>query len=127
MSPREWIAAYGRAWEEREPEAAAQLFSENAVYRSHRFSEPHVGRAGVAEYWRNATETQEHVRVRFGEPVVEGNRAAVEWWTTLGGDGLWTIAGCLFLRFDTAGLCQELRECWHDVEGHLEPPEGWGR
>jgi SnoaL-like domain len=128
MTLADWLDSYARAWEERDPEAAARLFSEDAVYRSHRFGGPSLGQAGVEAYWRTATEPQENVQVRFGKPLAEGERAAVEWWTTLGtGDEERTVAGCLFLRFDPAGLCEELRECWHTADGLVEPPPGWGR
>lgn len=123
-----WLDSYARAWEECDPNAVVPLFSEHSVYRSHRFGEPHAGRVGIGEYWRAATDPQQDVRVRFGEPVVDGPRVAVEWWTTATRDGKpWTAAGCLFLRFDSAGLCEELRECWHTAEGTLAPPDSWGR
>jgi len=74
--------------------------------------------------------------VRIGDPVVEGRRAAVEWWTTAEEPG-WgpprpdpavTIVGCLLLRFSAAGLCEELREAWNVEFGRrLEPHPGWGR
>jgi hypothetical protein len=128
MTLADWLDSYARAWEERDPEAVVPLFSEHALYHSHRFGDPHVGRQGIAEYWRTATDPQENVRVRFGEPVVDGPRVAVEWWTTATSDGEpRTVAGCLFLRFDSGGLCEELRECWHTADGLVEPPAGWGR
>ncbi len=127
MTLEDWLRAYAQAWEERDPEAAAALFAEDAVYRSHRFRDPHVGRDGVRAYWRQATESQADVHVRLGQPVSQGRRTAVEWWTTLRGDeGNTTIAGCLFLRFDADGRCEELRECWHVQPGRHEPPDGWG-
>jgi hypothetical protein len=129
MSVQDWIAGYGRAWEERDPDAAAALFSENAIYRDHPLGEPHAGREGVHAYWTGVTATQEDVRVRFGTPVVsaDASRAAVEFWVTmLGGGTEVTLAGILFLRFGADGLCEELREAWHFAEGRSEPPAGWG-
>ena len=79
MTREEWIEAYGRAWEEREPDAAAALFTEDAVYRAHPFREPHLGTEGIRAYWAQATATQADVRVRFGVPIVSGERVAVEW------------------------------------------------
>jgi hypothetical protein len=128
MTLAEWLDAYRLAWENRDADAVVPLFSHGALYRSHRFSEPNVGREGIAGYWRRATDPQENVRVRFGEPIVQGERAAVEWRTTAATEGKpRTIAGCLFLRFNADGLCEELRECWHTTDGAFEPPDGWGR
>jgi uncharacterized protein (TIGR02246 family) len=127
VTREEWIEAYGRAWEEREPDAAAALFTEDAVYRAHPFREPHLGREGIRAYWAQATATQAGVRVRFGEPIVSGERVAVEWWTTMRAEGEEvTIPGCLLLRFALDGRCEELREYWHLEPSRHEPPAGWG-
>ena len=127
MTREEWIEAYGRAWEEREPDAAAALFTKDAVYRAHPFREPHLGTDGIRAYWAQATATQADVRVRFGEPIVSGERTAVEWWTTMRAEGEEvTIPGCLLLRFARDGRCEELREYWHVEPARHEPPAGWG-
>lgn len=122
-----WVESYRVAWERRDPEAASALFSSQSSYRSYILGEPHLGRDGVAEYWRSVTESQSEVRVRMGRPFIEGSRVAVEFWTTMLSEGSpVTLPGCLLLDFDEDGLCHRLREYWHFVEGHHEPPAGWG-
>jgi hypothetical protein len=128
MNAAEWIAAYGRAWVERDPEAAVALFTEDAVYRSSPFREPHTGSDGIREYWTRATSTQEDLDLRFGAPVVEGRKAVVEWWAIMRDEGAWiTLPGSLLLRFAPDGRCEELCEYWHLEDGRREPPPGWGR
>jgi ketosteroid isomerase-like protein len=128
VHPAEWIEAYGRAWEARDAEAAGELFTEDAIYRVHALQPPLVGRARVIDYWSSVTATQSGVRVRFGEPIVSGSRATVEWWTNLAADGAQvTLFGSLLLRFAPDGRCEELREYWNLEEGDHEPPDGWGR
>lgn len=127
MTVSDWLAEYRRAWIERDPDAAAALFSEGAPYREQPYQEPFLGPSGVREYWARVTATQEDVELQYGTPVVEGNRAAVEWWVTMRNGGAEvTLAGEFMLRFDENGLCQELREYWHFAEGKLQPPPGWG-
>jgi hypothetical protein len=122
-----WVERYGRAWETADEEAAADLFSENATYRSNIFEDPHVGRVGVEAYWRQVTSTQQDIRVRMGRPLIQGNRAAVEWWTTMEQDGAdVTLPGCLLLVFDDEGKCQSLHEYYVFTEGRLDPPPEWG-
>jgi hypothetical protein len=41
-------------------------------------------------------------------------------------DGPFTLPGCLVLRFDDSGLCEELREYWHLEADRCKPPGGWG-
>jgi SnoaL-like domain len=127
MTVADWLAGYRKAWMDRDADAAAALFTENASYRVQPYEEAHVGPAGVHAYWAGVTATQDAVELRYGTPVVEGNRAAVEWWVTLLSDGAEiTLAGEFMLRFDENGLCEELREYWQFAEGKLEPPAGWG-
>ena len=125
---QEWLDGYRSAWEGRDPDAAARLFTEDASYRTTPYEEPFRGCDGVRAYWAEVTSTQSDVRLRYGTPVVDGRHAAVEWWVTMRNSGAdVTLAGEFFLRFDASGVCEELREYWHFSEGRLEPFEGWGR
>ena len=128
MTVQEWLDRYRAAWEARDPDAAAALFTEDALYREQPYEEPFVGPAGVRDYWARVTATQDRVEVRYGDPVVQGDRAAVEWWVTLenGGQPI-TLAGEFMLGFAEDGRCRELREYWHFAEGTRTPPDGWGR
>jgi steroid delta-isomerase-like uncharacterized protein/uncharacterized protein (TIGR02246 family) len=122
-----WIEAYARAWREGDAEAAAALFTETAVYRSAPFRPPHVGREEIMRYWREEPAQHEQVELSFGTPVVQGRRVAVEWWASMVQDGeTVTGPGCLVLRFQQDGRCEELREYWHEQPGRYEPPPGWG-
>jgi ketosteroid isomerase-like protein len=122
-----WLEGYRHAWEEADPDAAAALFTEDAVYRSSPFREPHVGTAGIRAYWA-VTTRQSGTRVLIGTPIVEGNRVAVEWWATFtdAEDGEGTLPGILFLRFAPDGRCEELREAWNWEPGIRTPHEDWG-
>jgi uncharacterized protein (TIGR02246 family) len=119
-----WIERYGRAWEDADADGAAALFTEDAVYRSSPFREPHVGRDAIRAYSADATGTR--TRVRFGRPVEEANRAAVEWWATYieAEEGEITLPGCLILQFASDGRCEELRETWNYAAGAQRPPPG---
>jgi ketosteroid isomerase-like protein len=127
MTVEEWIEAYGRAWREKDATAAASLFTGTAVYRSHPLREPHIGTDAIHTYWSRATEDQDEFELRFGTPIVAGDRAAVEWWAQMRVDGEdVTLPGILYLRFAPDGRCEELREAWHLEDGRHPPPPGWG-
>jgi nuclear transport factor 2 (NTF2) superfamily protein len=127
MSPDEWLAAYRVAWIERDPDKAAELFTEDASYLDQPYGQAFVGPEGVRDYWERVTGTQGDVELVYGTPVSSGNRTAVEWWVTLTNDGApITLAGEFMLTFDESGLCRTLREYWHFVEGTQSPPPGWG-
>jgi ketosteroid isomerase-like protein len=124
----EWIEDYGEAWRRGDADALGELFATDAVYRVTPFRPPTVGREAIRAYWTGATSTQERLDLRFGEPIVHGNRVVVEWWAQMKDSGKEvTLPGCLLLRFRTDGRCEELREYWHLEDGRTAPPDGWGR
>ena len=63
----------------------------------------------------------------MGTPFIDGDRVAVEWWTTMtdGGEEV-TLPSCLLLRFDADGRCSDLREYWMLERGRREPFHRWG-
>ncbi len=128
MGVDEWLERYRFAWEQADPDAVAALFTDDAIYRSSPFREAHRGPEGIREYWTRATGSQSDTRVLFGTPIVEGNRVAVEWWTTFtdAAEGEGTLPGILFLRFALDGRCEELREAWNWETGTHQPHDGWG-
>jgi ketosteroid isomerase-like protein len=48
---KSWLAAYGKAWESRDAEAAAALYAEDGTYQVTPFLEPMRGRKAILEYW----------------------------------------------------------------------------
>lgn len=125
---KDWAEAYRIAWETADSEAAAALFTEDASYRSNIYEEPHRERSGVAEYWTGVTSEPSDVTVRMGEPIIDGERVDVEFWTTMSVENEpITLAGCLLLRFTEDGLCADLREYWNIVDRTHQPPPGWGQ
>ncbi len=128
QAARAWVDGWTRAWPEKDADAIAALYTEDAVYRSHPFREPHRGGVGAREYARWAFESEESVEVWFAEPLVSGDRAAVEYWAILRSEGKdATLAGTTLLRFAPDGRCEEHREYWALEEGRRLPPDGWGR
>jgi uncharacterized protein (TIGR02246 family) len=130
-----WIAAYAQAWRDKDADAVAALFTPDAIYQAHPTGASHQGREAIRAYWTRATATQRQLDLRFGEPIVAGNRAAVEWWAVMR-DPDWgpqrdddsvTLPGCLILRFAGGRLCAALREYWNaDFGRDLAAPPGWG-
>ena len=122
---KRWAEAYERAWRAGNGEAAAALYAEDCVFRSHPFRELEDARA----YIQQVTIEAEAPEVWFGEPIEQGDRAAIEWWALLvepNGDES-SIVGCHVVRFDGDGLVAEARDCWAVEPGHRRPPPEWGR
>jgi SnoaL-like domain len=122
---KRWADGYKLAWEDGDPDAAAALYRPDCIFRSAPFREPEP----PLSYTRREFPEARAENVHFGEPVEEGDRAAVEWWAVLvTPDGeAQTIAGCSMLRFDDEGLVVETRDYWHMEPPRRDPFPGWGR
>lgn len=120
-----WAERYAAAWRAGSPDAAAALYADDVVYRSHPFRDPHRGRAGVRAYSAGAYAAESDRKVRVEVAAAAGASAAVEYWTTFAEDGVpKTLAGCALLSFDRAGAVTASREYWHLEDGTFDPPPG---
>jgi hypothetical protein len=121
---RGWVDAWSRAWPVGDVELVAPLYADECLFYSHPFREREPPRDYVV--W--AFGEQESAECRFGEPIVAGDRAAVDWWAVMKGhDGSEeTIAGTSLLRFDAGGLVVEQRDVWALEPGYRALPN-WAR
>jgi hypothetical protein len=123
---RRWVETWPRAWRERDVEAIVSLYADDAVYRALVFRAPDLGRPGVRRYLEENFGVEEEIECWFGEPVVGGDRAAVEWWATwIENSERLTLAGATLLRFGADGLVVDHRDYWNQVERREEPFGEW--
>ncbi|MER5217346.1 nuclear transport factor 2 family protein [Streptomyces sp. NPDC002838] len=123
MAAERFVRVWERGWAAHDVQALLELYAEDCVHRSMPFREPHRGRTELAEYLRWSFAEERVTDVRFSAPVVGPDGVAVAEFRVLAEEGgsASTLAGCVFVRFDDAGLAVETRDYWHVVEGHREP------
>jgi ketosteroid isomerase-like protein len=121
---KRWRDTWERAWVSTDGAAIAALYAPDAVYRSHPFRDPE---RSARDYVERVFAEEEAIECRFGEPLVGGQRAAVEWWATYheGGEEV-TLLGVTVLRFGDDGLVVQHTDYWADAAGRAEPFAGWG-
>jgi uncharacterized protein (TIGR02246 family) len=112
-----WLSGYREAWEKRDAERAAQLFTEDARYQEMPFDAPKSGRTGIREYWSSVTADQRDVEFRSQPIAVSGNTGVAHWSAKFkqASTGMTVeLDGVFVLEFDPkSGLCSTLREWWH--------------
>jgi hypothetical protein len=111
---------WAAAWPAGDVDAIAALYAPDAGFHSHPFR-PHQA---PSEYAAWAFSEQRSAECRFGEPLVSGDRAAVEWWGVItANDGsVETLAGASLLRFDADGRVAEQRDVWAREPGRHDLP-----
>jgi hypothetical protein len=119
-----WAVTWSQAWTQRDAEAIAELYADTVVYRSPAFHTPDLGRTGVRRYLSEQVPAGEDLECRVGQPIVSGDRAAVEWWASWSeqGQDLWS-AGVTMLRFDGQGQVVGHRDYYHPVVSRRPPDE----
>jgi hypothetical protein len=117
-----WADTWRRAWPSFDADAISALYADEHSYRALAFREPTTASRYLAEQF--AVESE--VECWFGEPIVDGDRAAVEWWGAwVEGGARLTLAGASILRFDERGLVVDHRDYWNEVERREKPYPGW--
>jgi ketosteroid isomerase-like protein len=69
MTPVEWLDAYAKAWIQRDADAAAALFTEDATYAEQPYQAAFAGRASIRDYWSRVTATQANIDIQYGKAV----------------------------------------------------------
>ncbi|MGE5155940.1 MAG: nuclear transport factor 2 family protein [Betaproteobacteria bacterium] len=109
-----WLAAYGRAWEERDADAAAALFSAEGVYAWGPFEEIR-GREAIAARWAEATADQREVHFRSEVLGAIGSTVVARWWCEYGVEGggrRVSLDGVFLIDLAPDGLCASFQEWW---------------
>ena len=116
---RAWVEGWTAGWENADADRIGALYAEGAVFRSHPFREPE---RSARDYALRAFADEELVECRFSEPIVDGDRAAVEYWAVLSADGdEETLAGIAVVRFGEDGRVVEQRDYWSMEPGRRPP------
>jgi len=117
-----WLDAYGRAWEGRDPDAAASLFTDTGTYQWGPFEEPLRGREAIRERWADAVAAQ--AEVSFGhEPLAVGEgRGFARWWVSFDvpvARQRMRLEGIFEVTLDDDRRCRKFREWWNAEEEPL--------
>jgi hypothetical protein len=119
---RRWIDGWTRGWTTHDPAPITALYVPDAAFVSHPFRPPRA----PGEYAAWAFADEESAEVRFGEPFVGHDCAAVEYWAIVRSEGReQTLAGVSLIRFAADGRVTEQRDYWAMQDGRRDPPPGW--
>jgi SnoaL-like domain len=79
---KEFLAKYKKAWETRDADLAAGLFTRDARYKENPFGQPIVSREAIHDYWKAATERQEDIHFSVSSSFHVGYVVVAEWTCT---------------------------------------------
>ncbi len=116
---RHWLEAYKAAWESRNPEAAAELFAEDAEYFETPYTPPARGRGAILDYWSAVPRNQRDVSFGYEIVNVYDGVGFCKWtasFTRIEEGRRVELDGIFEVGFDADGRCRTFREWWHRNE-----------
>jgi len=109
LAAQRWAEVWEHGWSHHDAAAIGALYAEGAFWQQHPFRDPEPG------YLVRVFAEEESAQCQFGEPIVDGDRAAVPWAarTRLTDGDSEDLAGVSVLRFGADGLVVEHRDYWN--------------
>jgi len=111
-----WLRAYGLAWEQRNAQAAADLFAEDAVYSVLPFTAPVRGSHELLKYWKHVTSSQEQIHFDFEILAAGPAEGVAHWWASFVRPSerkRLELDGICVVVLNSEGRCTRFREWWH--------------
>jgi hypothetical protein len=118
-----WLDAYGQAWENQDPQAAANIFAANATYQETPFDEQIRGREAILQYWLEETYVQKQVKFSYEILAVGENRGIARWQASFARIPSKTqvkFDGIFVVYLNANNLCTVFEEWWNKEE---KPPQ----
>lgn len=112
-----WLMRYKHAWETRDPNAAVDIFTQDATYRVTPFREPEMHHGGIRAYWTGVTADQRNVRFQSDMLATNGDTGICHWYCQFdleSSGGHLEIDGIFVFDLLPDGRCQTFQEWWHD-------------
>jgi SnoaL-like domain len=112
---KHFLANYKKAWETRDADLAAGLFTRDAEYKQDPFGDAVVGREAIHDYWAGATGRQEDIHFTVGTFIQSGYMLAAEWtcsYQDRSSGEKKELAGMLLADFYGKQV-RRFREYWH--------------
>jgi ketosteroid isomerase-like protein len=121
-----WLRAYVRAWETYDPDAVADLFSDDATYSYYPFDEPIRGRLAIVASWLEGKDPAGTYEARYEPVAVDGNLAVAQGRSRYFKDASRTelvreYDNVFLIEFDADGRCRAFREWYMRPRGQIEP------
>jgi hypothetical protein len=108
-----WLERFGHAWETRDPEQAAALFSEDGSYRETPFDDPLIGTDEIRSHWSRLPRAREDISFTYEILAVTEPWGLAHWhgsYTPVDREVRLELDGILQVSLDADGRCRDFRE-----------------
>ena len=117
-----WLEKYGHAWEVRDANTVADLYTEDGTYQVTPFVEPMRGRAAILDYWKHLAQTEENIQFGYEILALTPDHGIARWWASfviVPQQSKTKLDGIFVVALDDQGRCSRLREWGHKQQTSL--------
>jgi len=111
-----WITGMKKAWETRDPQAAADLCSDKGFeYYENPFQEPLTTKEEVKKVWVEVPKDQSEIEFNYNIMATTKRGGVAHWWVTFYSKAAKkkiNLDGVFAVKLDSRGLCTEFRQWW---------------
>jgi uncharacterized protein (TIGR02246 family) len=120
-----WLKAYMHAWETYQPDAIADLFTEDASYSFHPYDKPVIGRQAIVDAWLKEPDPPGTFEANYQPIAVDGDVAVVNGRSRYFNDSSRTEPtkewdNLFVIEFDDLGRCRSFREWYVSPRGQID-------
>ena len=121
-----WLRAYVRAWQTYDPDAVADLFSEDATYSFYPYDEPIRGRLSIVASWLGDKDLAGTYDAHYEPIAIDGSLAVANGRSRYFKDAsqaelVREYDNIFVIDFDDRGRCRSFREWYMRPPGQIEP------
>lgn len=111
-----WMKMMKAAWENRDPNAAANLCSDEGFeYYENIFEKPLTTKDEVVKVWREVPIDQDDVRFNYDILLTSPDEGYAHWrasYKSKSADKVVTLDGIFIVKLDSKGLCKQFKMWW---------------
>lgn len=111
----DWLTRLGKAWENRNPDAAASLFTNKFTYHETPFDKPCHSKSAVRKLWSEVPQSQKNIHFRH-EIILANKKTCLAnfhaKFTRLKTLKRAELDGIFLIKLNSKGLCTLFRQWW---------------
>lgn len=113
-----WLNKLKDAWVSLDPDAAADLCTEDVMYYEDPLQPPHSGRDAVRKIWADVPTSQKDVKITTTILMMQDNQAIARWHATfmrVPSNAKAELDGIYSITLNDEGLCKEFHQWWNNT------------
>ncbi len=111
----DWLQNFDKAWEEKNPQAAADLFSYPVEYHETPFTPPYTTKEEIVQLWEEVPLSQKNITVKSNIILIQNDVCIAHWlakFTRVKENKIAELDGVYYFKLNPQNLCYFFQMWW---------------